>query len=284
MTLRLALVSLLFLLFALPSCKNEDEGDTSPTQEPTQSTVAPPSQISYTILNAYPHDTAAFTQGLELYQGVLYESTGLVGRSSLRKSALKTGRVSLLKAVDSPYFAEGITILNDTLYQLTWQNREVLVYRAKDLSLIKKLSWTAEGWGITNDGRFLYISDGTDRIYVVSPGDLKLQRVISVYDNTGAVNNLNELEYINGYIYANRWQYDHILRIDPASGRVTGRIDLTDILVKNSQTDLGYLTAPGGTGAQMGAVLNGIAWDAATGRLLVTGKLWPKVFELQIGQ
>jgi glutamine cyclotransferase len=244
--------------------------------------VEPPS-ISYTVLEAHPHDTAAFTQGLEVHGGFLYESTGLVGRSSLRKTELRTGKVLLSKAVDSPYFAEGITVMNDTLYQLTWQNREVLLYRAKDLKFLRKLSWSADGWGITHDAKSLYISDGSDKIYVVRPGDLKLERVVSVTDHAGPVNNLNELEYIDGYIYANRWQYDYIVKIDPATGMVKGRLDLTGLLTKNSKVPTAYLTAPGSLGEQNGAVLNGIAWDSAGKKLLVTGKLWPHVFELQSG-
>lgn len=248
------------------------------------STIREAPAIGYTVLNAYPHDTAAFTQGLEIHDGKLYESTGLVGRSSLRRTDLQTGRVSLQKSIDSPYFAEGITILNDTIYQLTWQNREVFLYNLKDFSLIKKVNWSADGWGITHDSSSLYISDGSDKIYVVRPGDLKLQRVISVYDQTGPVNNLNELEFIRGQIFANRWQYDHIVRIDPLSGQVTGKIDLKELLIRNSKTDLSYLKAPGSMGEMNGAVLNGIAWDEAGDRMLVTGKLWPHIFEIRLQQ
>ena len=272
-------------LWLTASCKSasDDEGTSLAVTEPASVGVEAPPAIAYTVMDAHPHDTAAFTQGLELHDGYLYESTGLVGRSSLRKTDLKTGRVLISKALDSPYFAEGITVMNDTLYQLTWQNREVLLYRARDLKLLKKLPWSADGWGITHDSRSLFISDGSDRIYVVRPGDLKLERVIGVRDNAGPVNSLNELEYIDGHIYANRWQYDYILKIDPGTGIVKGRIDLTGLLERNSKVGTAYLTAPGSVGEQNGAVLNGIAWDSARGRLLVTGKLWPHVFEMQSG-
>lgn len=265
-------------------CSNGDSSvsDNNPTT--AVSGVPEPRSLSYSLLNAFPHDTAAFTQGLEVYKGQLYESTGLLNRSSLRKVDLKTGKTILKKAVDSPYFAEGITILHDTIYQLTWTNKVIFLYRANDLSLIGKMNWNADGWGITNDGSNLYISDGSDKIYMVRPGDLKLQKVISVYDNAGPVNNLNELEFINGHIYANRWQYDYLVQINPSSGQVTAKIDMTDILKKNSKTDLSYLTRAGSTGDQMGGVLNGIAWDTAAGKMLVTGKLWPYIFEVKINE
>jgi glutamine cyclotransferase len=268
------------IILALFSCGGGQNTDTGSTGN----AVSEPPPIAYTVVNAYPHDTAAFTQGLEIYDGRLYESTGLFGRSSLRINDLSTGGVRQRVDLGKEYFAEGLTVLNDTLYQLTWQNHEVLVYRAEDMKLIRRMPWSAEGWGVTHDSARLYISDGSDKLYVVSPLDLKLQRVISVSDNAGPVNNLNELEWVDGSIYANRWQYDHIVRIDPATGMVTGRLDLTDLLKRNSRTDLSYLTQPGSAGEINGAVLNGIAWDASRKRLLVTGKLWPEIFELSIGQ
>jgi glutaminyl-peptide cyclotransferase len=274
------LAPLLPFILLLASCG----GGTGDVQTGTSNVpgIPEPARIAYSVQNAYPHDTAAFTQGLELYNGKLYESTGLVGRSSLRRTDLASGKSEMFHRIDAPYFAEGLTIFRDTAYQLTWQNKEVLVYDAKNLKPVKRLPWTGEGWGITHDSTQLYISDGTDKIYVVRPGDLKLLRVVSVYDNTGPVNNLNELEFINGQLYANRWQYDVIVRIDPSSGLVTGRMDLTGLLARNSRESLAYLTTPGSSAEQHGAVLNGIAWDAARQRMLVTGKLWPHIFELKI--
>lgn len=268
-----------FLL--LLACGNG--GGSASNGDGTGTGLSEPPPIPYSVVNAYPHDTAAFTQGLEIYDGRLYESTGLFGRSSLRINDLATGTVRQRVDLGAEYFAEGITILKDTLYQLTWQNHEVMVYSAKDMKPVRRMAWSAEGWGITHDSSRLYISDGSDKLYVVNPTDLKLQRVISVSDNAGPVNNLNELEWVNGSIYANRWQYDQIVRIDPATGMVTGRLDLTDLLKRNSRSDLSYLTQPGSAGEINGAVLNGIAWDAARKRLLVTGKLWPEIFELSIG-
>lgn len=276
-------ISLLFLWVSACKSASDEGSDKGVDPGRTATAASEPPAIAYTVMEAHPHDTAAFTQGLELHDGFLYESTGLVGRSSLRKTDLRTGKAVLSRPLDSPYFAEGITVMNDTLYQLTWQNREVFLYRAKDLKPIGKLNWSADGWGITHDARSLYISDGSDKIYVVRPRDLKLERVVSVQDNAGPVNNLNELEFIDGHIYANRWQYDYIVKVDPSTGQVKARIDLAGILERNSKASTSYLTAPGSVGEQNGAVLNGIAWDSARKRLLVTGKLWPHVFELQSG-
>ncbi len=272
---------LLYLVFTafLFSCNNSNNETVN--VPPAPGGIAEPKNIAYSVRNVFPHDTAAFTQGFEFYKGNILESTGLAGRSSLRLVDFKTGKILRLKKVNDSLFAEGITVLNDTLYQLTYQNKQMLVYRPGDFALINKMQWSSEGWGITNDGKNLFISDGSDKIYVVRPGDLKLQRVISVRDNYGPVNNVNELEFINGYVYANRWGTDIIMKIDPASGIVVGRINLDSILQKNTNTDLTYLTKPG-TVADSGAVLNGIAWDSASGKLLVTGKLWPAVFEIQI--
>ena len=272
----------LCLLATLAACNNQQS--TGNQETATSPGIPEPAGISYQLINAYPHDTAAFTQGLEIYQGKLMEGTGLVGRSSLRRVDYKTGKILERREVAKPFFGEGITILNDTLYQLTWENKVVFVYNAKTLAPIRQMAWSGQGWGLTNDGTNLYISDGTDKIYVVRPADLKLQKVISVSDNMGPVNNLNELEWVDGKILANRWQYDYIVQIDPASGHVTGRMDFTDFLARNARTDISYLGAPGSTGEQMGAVLNGIAFDPASGNLLVTGKLWPHVFEIKLNR
>jgi len=249
-----------------------------------QQAVPASSAISYTVLNAFPHDTAAFTQGLEYYKGQLLESTGLTGRSSLRAVDISNGKVSSRINLDQNIFAEGLTVLRDTLYQLSWQNHEVYLWDVKKQPFKKlaTLPWSGEGWGITNDGNQLIISEGSDKLYFVQPGTLKLNKVLSIRDQYGAVNNLNELEMIGGYIYANRWQYDYILKIDPATGFVTGIINLQDFLVKNSKTDLSYLSKPGTTATDNGAVLNGIAYDAEKKTIYITGKLWPEVFEIRV--
>jgi glutaminyl-peptide cyclotransferase len=276
--------SLALVLTLLGACNNPSDDHKAPSETSTSTGIQEPAPLSWTLVNTFPHDTTAFTQGFELYKGSVIESTGLSGHSSLRKIDPGSGKVLIMKKIDSPVFAEGVTVLRDTAYQLTWQDHFIQLYKAVDLSPIRRAEWTAEGWGITHDGSNLIISDGSDKLYFVRPGDLKLQRVLSVQDNLGPVNNLNELEYANGYLYANRWQYDYIEKIDPKSGFVVGRIDCKDILRKFAKSDVTYLTAPGSTGELNGGVLNGIAWNASTGTFLITGKLWPNVFEIKLGE
>ncbi|MGB4773437.1 MAG: glutaminyl-peptide cyclotransferase [Chitinophagaceae bacterium] len=265
------IVTILFL-----ACNNPDS--TSKTAEENNAPSVPEAPaIPYTILNAYPHDTSAFTQGLEFYKGQLYESTGLEGRSTLRTVDLKTGAVKQLHKLAPKEFGEGITVLNDTLYQLTWENHIVFVYDPKSLKVIRQMTWNGEGWGITNDGKSLILSDGSDKLYFCRPADLKLEKVLSVTDHLGPLNNLNELEFVNGSIYANRIEYNYIVKINPANGFVTGKLDFTDILKKYAKIDLTYLqTNP------HGAVLNGIAWNPENKKLYITGKLWPLLFELDM--
>lgn len=265
----------------LLSCGNNDEQSLDAVENQNDKIPAP-INIPYTILNAYPHDTSAFTQGLEVYNGGFLESTGLFGRSSLRKVDVKTGKITKSQKMENAIFAEGLTVFNDTIYQLSWENHLVFVYDAKSFTPLGKLPWSREGWGITHDSSSLMISEGSDKIYFVEPGSLKLKKVIGVQDQFGAVNNLNELEYINGFIYANRWQYDYIVKIDPNSGIVVGLINLQDFLIKNSRSDLGYLKKPGSTAEQSGAVLNGIAYHPKDQTLFITGKLWPEVFEIKL--
>ena len=275
-------IYLMILVFVV-GCQEQSEpanqGEVSQDQAVPASSV-----ISYTVLNAFPHDTAAFTQGLEYYNGQLLESTGLTGRSSLRAVDISSGKVSSRIDLDQNIFAEGLTVLRDTLYQLSWQNHEVYLWDVKKQPFKKlaTLPWSGEGWGITNDGNQLIISEGSDKLYFVTPGTLKLNKVLSIRDQYGSVNNLNELEMIDGYIYANRWQYDYILKIDPVTGFVAGTINLQDFLVKNSKADLSYLSKPGTTATDNGAVLNGIAYDPKKKTMYITGKLWPEVFEIRV--
>ena len=265
------IVSILFL-----ACNNPDSSSKT-VEESDVSDVPEAPAIPYTILNAYPHDTSAFTQGLEFYKGQLYESTGLEGRSTLRTVDLKTGAVKQLHKLAPKEFGEGITVLNDTLYQLTWENHIVFVYDPKTLKLIRQMTWNGEGWGITNNGKSLILSDGSDKLYFCRPSDLKLEKVLSVTDHLGPLNNLNELEYVNGSVYANRIEYNYIVKINPSNGFVTGKLDFTDILKKYAKIDLTYIqTNP------HGAVLNGIAWNPENKKMYITGKLWPLLFELDM--
>lgn len=263
------------------SCNTEDL-NTSTDNSSDESSIKEPSYLSFTVLNSIPHDTAAFTQGLEIYNGKFIESTGLTQRSSLRLVDMKLGKVLKQINNEDDVFAEGITVFNDTIYQLSWQNHQVFLYDAKTLKNIGVLAWSGEGWGITHDEKNLIISEGSDKLYFVEPGTLKLNKVLSVSDNYGSVNNLNELEMIDGFIYANRWQYDYIIKIDPKTGFVTGKIDMKDFLQKNSKYDLTYLSKPGSTATESGAVLNGIAYDSTSKKLYITGKLWPEIFEIKL--
>jgi glutamine cyclotransferase len=270
------IISALLLLFLL-ACNNNDDKVLENTGETGGTGIPEAVLIPYTIVNVYPHDTSAYTQGLEFLNNVIIESTGRYGFSTLRKVDLVSGKVLLVKKMDSAVFGEGITILRDTLYQLTWQEHIVNVYDPKDFRLIRQMKWSGEGWGITNDGNSLIISDGSDKLYVVGPSDLKLRKVLSVTDHLGPLNNLNELEYVNGHIYANRYGYNFIVRIDPGNGHVTGKMDFTDILKKFSRANLANVNKNTDE-----AVLNGIAWDPAKKKMYVTGKLWPNIFELQM--
>lgn len=262
------------------ACNNKEVGISAENESVT--TIAAPTAIGYTVLKSISHDTAAFTQGLEVYNGALLESTGLVGQSTLRKLNATSGKIEKQQSLANEIFAEGLTVFNDTLYQLSWQNHLVFMYDAKTFKPLGTLPWSGEGWGITNNDAELIISEGSDKLYFVQPGTLKLNKVLSIRDNYGAVNNLNELEMVDGYIYANRWQYDYILKIDPTSGMVVGIINMQDILQKHTKSDLSYLKSRGNTPNEAGAVLNGIAYDESSKIFYITGKLWPEIFEVKL--
>lgn len=277
------LVQYWLILISIASLGSCADNSTESSESAVETSIIPPSVvINYSIVQSYPHDTSAFTQGLELFKGVLLESTGLLGKSSLRKVDLRTGKVLKKLDMDKAIFAEGLTSLHDTIYQLSWQNHLVFMYDANNLKPIGQLNWSGEGWGLTNDGNSLIISDGSDKLYFVEPGTLKLKNILSVVDQYGPLNNLNELEMVEGYIFANRWQYDYILKIDPANGHVVGTLNMKDFLQKNSRSDLGYLKQPGSTAVESGAVLNGIAYDKEKKSLYITGKLWPELFEVRL--
>jgi glutaminyl-peptide cyclotransferase len=224
---------------------------------------------SYRIVRAYPHDQQAFTQGLIYVDGHLYESTGMKGRSSLREEDLETGRILQLHAVPDQYFAEGLTDWKNTLVQLTWQSHLALVYDRATFRLLRTFSYPGEGWGLTQDGKNLILSDGTATLRFFNPDTFHQVRRITVKDNGKPVTELNELEYIHGEIYANVWHADRIARISPATGRVLDWINLKDLMPRSQLSD-------------DEAVLNGIAYDAVHDRLFVTGKLWPKIFEIAL--
>ncbi|HEX5229317.1 MAG TPA: glutaminyl-peptide cyclotransferase [Bryobacteraceae bacterium] len=227
-------------------------------------------EYRFQVVHVYPHDPNAFTEGLEYRAGFLYESTGLKGRSWLRKEKLETGQVLQQIDLASQYFGEGITILNQQIFQLTWQTETGFVYDQASFRMKRTFNYPGEGWALTNDGQNIYMDDGTAQIRVWDPYTLQEKRRITVKDQGQPVTNLNELEWVRGEIYANIWQTDRIARISPMDGRVLGWIDCTGLLSPADQT--------GGDGA----VLNGIAYDSFGDRLFVTGKLWPKLFEIKL--
>src|SRR5579863_2638008 len=222
----------------------------------------------YQIVHSYPHDQNAFTQGLIYLDGALYESTGLKGQSSLRKVDLDTGKILQFVADPADYFAEGLTNWSSTLVQLTWQSHIALVYDRATFHVLRTFQYPGEGWGLTQDGKNLILSDGTATLRFLDPATFYEVRRITVRSAGKPVDKLNELEYIHGEIYANIWYSDRIARISPQTGKVLGWIELKG------------LAGTAGATAN-GAVLNGIAYDAAHDRLFVTGKLWPKIFEIR---
>ncbi len=229
-----------------------------------------PPVSTFQVVATYPHDPNAWTQGLVFQDGIFYEGTGLRGRSSLRKVDPASGQVT--QGIDLPdqYFAEGIAILDDKLYQLTWQENTGFIYDKDSFELLDTWTYPDEGWGLTTDGERLIMSDGTSALRFLDPNTLEETGRVEVVDPLGRVlYNLNELEYVNGEVLANIWQTDWIARIDPATGQVAGWIDLSGLLPAEDRT-------------QPVDVLNGIAYDPATDRLFVTGKLWPKLFEIDL--
>lgn len=221
---------------------------------------------TFRVVSTFPHDPQAFTQGLIFHDGFLYEGTGLEGRSELRKVELQTGQVLQRKALGRQYFGEGITLFGGRIYQLTWKNKTGFIYDLETFDLERTWNYPTEGWGLTHDGKRLILSDGTANLYFLDPQTLKVERTLPVTLNGRPLPMLNELEYIKGKVYANVWQTTQIVIIDPQSGRVEGVADLTNLALLN----------PGGD------VLNGIAYDPAGDRLFVTGKLWSRLFEIQL--
>jgi glutamine cyclotransferase len=224
---------------------------------------------SYSIVNAYPHDPDAFTQGLIFDDGVLYEGTGLYGQSSLRRVELDTGEVLQIRELSDQFFGEGMTIYGDRILQLTWQSHVGFVYDKDSFELLREFSYSTEGWGITHDGTRLIMSDGTSTLHFLDPQTFEEIGQLNVTDSSGPVTMLNELEYVQREIYANIWQTDRIARIAPETGRVVGWIELSGLLTAEDVSE-------------PVDVLNGIAYDADNGRLFVTGKLWPKLFEIEL--
>ena len=259
-------------LAALAACGRHaqgDAGDVPPSSSIGSGGNPAPVRYSYRMIRAWPHDPAAFTQGLAFRDGRLLESTGLNGESTLREVELETGRVLKKVSLSAEYFAEGLAFIGARAYQLTWRNHTGFIYDADTFRPEGEFSYEGEGWGLATDGRWLILSDGTSRIRFFDPAGFRLMRAIDVTASGRPVERLNELEWIRGEIFANVWQTDEVVRIDPSNGVVRGIVDFSGLLPWDERTS--------GTD-----VLNGIAYDAAGGRLFVTGKRWPKIFEVRL--
>lgn len=263
-----------FLLFTITgtflfACNN---GDSSNSETPVSPQLTGPKTLSHSIISAYPHNTNSYTQGLTFYNNELYEGTGLEGQSKLMKVDLTTGKAIKQIDLSKDIFGEGITILRDTIYQLTYKNKVVYVYTLKDFKKVKEFPLSTEGWGITNDGSRLIVSTGNGELYFYDPSTFKLLSKSGIIEGQNLTFNLNELEFIDGYVYANQYTYPYILKIDPVAGKVVAKYDLTDMWnrVKSIFPEA--------------EVPNGIAYNEVSKKIYVTGKLWPELYEIQLGQ
>lgn len=271
---------LISIVFLLSTCggtssnvnKTANTGNTNANNSPARAALP---VETYEIVKTYPHDPEAFTQGLIFHDGVLYESTGEYGESSIRKVEIETGKILQKKDLAKDYFGEGLTLLNGKFYQITWRENTAFQYDM-NFKLIKEFRYQGDGWGLTNDGTNLIMSDGTHVIRFINPENFETMRTIVVKDETGRpIYKLNELEYVKGEIWANIWHSEeigkpnHIARINPADGRLLGWVDLQGISPDDVQRDSEN-------------VLNGIAYDPAGDRLFVTGKNWKKLFEIKV--
>lgn len=226
-----------------------------------------PSTLKASVISIFEHNSTSFTQGLEFNNGILFESTGLNGKSKIAQVELKSGKILKEIGLDGTYFGEGITIFNDKIYQLTWQNQKCFIYDKNSLQIIKDINYSGEGWGLCNDGESIIMSNGTEQLTFRNPETFQVEKTIEVYDQVGPRIRLNELEYINGKIYANVWMLDLILEIDPKTGKVLAEIDCSDVV---------------SVGQGNGEVLNGIAYNSISKKIYLTGKNWNKLVEIEI--
>jgi len=263
---------LLCLLFFVSACNNNQPNNTTVENN---NNPAPP-VINYTVVKVYPHDTSSYTEGLEWRNNSLYESGGNYGSSKLFQTTLE-GKTLQSLSVPKEYFGEGITVLNNKIYQLTWKENKVFVYDASTFKKINELSWPYEGWGMTNDGKHIIVSTGSSILYFVDPENFRILNQVSVANNYGPVSSVNELEYVNNFIYANVYETNYILKIDPQTGSVVGQVDLTGLLQKSGMQYNLQKYEPNN-----GNVLNGIAYDSLKSSFYVTGKMWPALFEIKL--
>jgi glutaminyl-peptide cyclotransferase len=264
----------LFLtLLTFFSCQCNPEVPGIVTQKKEDGIVFIPESPGFRIVATYPHDTAAYTQGLIWHDGHLIEGTGQEGASNVRRVALESGKVLKQTNNTADIFGEGITYLNGNIYQITWRNRKGFIFDAKTLQFKGEFPLNTQGWGLTTNGVELIYSDGSSNLYFLDTATFREKRRVGVTDNFGPVSNLNELEWIDGFIWANRWQSDMIYKIDPENGRVVARVDFSGL-----KQQAGFSVED-----PANEVLNGIAYDSVGKRLFITGKYWPKLFEVKIG-
>ena len=245
------------------------KGCTKPQSIPQGDAVKPPT-FTYEIVNSYPHDSKAFTQGLQFYNGYLYESTGEYGESTVRQVELQTGKVLKTTPLAADLFGEGLTIMNGKIYQITWQDRKAFTYDLNTLQKTNEQNYQYDGWGLTSDGKNLIATDGSHKIRFLDPNTLQeAMPPIEVKNKNSKIDDLNELEYIKGEIWANIWHKDLIVRVNPSDGKILAWVDLSGLRPQETYRD-------------NEAVLNGIAYDEQNDRLFVTGKRWTKVFEIKL--
>ncbi len=267
--MKYTIIALSALIF-LSACGNNTDTD----KQAVPVNNATPT-LSYTITNVYPHNTESYTEGLEWHDSTLYESGGNYKKSRLARVSLTTGLdIQKIKLSDE-YFGEGITVLNGKIYQLTYNENKCFVYDFKTFKKISEFTYEGEGWGMTNDGKYLIMNNSSNNLYYRDPETFKVVKTLGVYDEKGAVKNINELEFVNGVIYSNIWLTNYIIKIDTATGKVIGKADFSYVLNRY---------APGAISDNSQAtdeVLNGIAYDAIGKRFFITGKHWPKLFEVK---
>jgi glutaminyl-peptide cyclotransferase len=268
---------LLLVAIALLIACNQPDSEIDPNL-PQPITVKAAENVPYNIIAQHPHDVTSYTQGLQYFNGKMYEGTGDYEKSALKIVDYKTGKSTtshnIGKTPTDSTFGEGITILNNKIYQLTWQDHLVYLYDVKDITKpIKTFNWPYEGWGITNNGKDLIVSDGSARLYFVSPDSFTVKQIVKVNSSEGFVDNINELEYIDGFVYANVYLTDNIIKIDPTTGNVVGTLNFAGVLKQ---------FAPNFSPKVQDEVLNGIAYDSTTKKMFVTGKRWPILFEIQL--
>jgi glutamine cyclotransferase len=277
LNMRTLFIPLLFIVISVSACRDSSRAseNSATAAETTASNEVPP--ITYTILNALPHDKDSYTEGLLMYNGKLFESSGAPEGIDKTRSIVgivdpATGQIKVKAELDRKiYFGEGICILGGKLYQLTWTNKKGFIYDLKTFKKIGEFSFPSkEGWGMTTDGSSLIMSDGSSNLTYLDPQTFKTNRIVGVTDNNGPVGNINELEYVNGNILANLYQTPYIIRIDPNTGKVLGKADFSNLVkeVKLKDPDVDYM--------------NGIAWDSAKNKIYVTGKLWSNIYEVQL--